>query len=423
MIRDTYEVAEITKDTIIIDGIEYPVVKGKHCMWVPDTNMKLIWAYNGKIESYRSWDRGRNREALLKQTFNDDCMGWSATTMYSIANEYKIFSELAKMNFSPPIEGVFYVKNIISDFIYDSTHCDCMGLYGYYISDANKLDKGSFSINTFMKKFVDKKLIHCSTGAIGDLEKENNIINGYLIDIRRTIWDMMVWEKTSDLIDIAISFMYMENENKLKESIKKLTQFPYGQRKQNYQSYYLIGDKYQEGSRDTLYRFEKMGIDKELKGKSILDLGCCLGSMCSEGYRRGARHISGLDYEYDYVKCARDLARYNSMQINFLQKDLTKIDDTVSFVDSYYKEEPIDIIFALSLYKHIGSCLWGILKRIRWKICYIESNNSPNGIDDGQGKKMDDELKRQTNWGVKYIGLTEDRSPRCVWKVTNNDYI
>jgi len=53
--------------------------------------------------------------------------------------------------------------------------------YGYYESENLPKD--------FEKEIMPH--LELSKGAIGDMKKSDNIINGYIIDIRRTMWDMM----------------------------------------------------------------------------------------------------------------------------------------------------------------------------------------------------------------------------------------
>jgi hypothetical protein len=415
MLKKIYEVAEVRNNFIILDGEVHNAKIGKHCVWVPAQEMKLIWTLNGKIESW-AWDRGRNKEEIIAGKFNEVINGFDPETLDSIANEYEIFNQLASVKMSPPVDGMFYVKNVISSFL-GKKYCDCMGMWGYYIKDANKIELGNFDFETFKKEFIDTGKITASHGALGDIEKKDNIINGYLVDVRRTIWDMIKWNGQTPSLEKVV---YQEDKSKLIENIQKNTQFPHKERKQNYQSFYLDG-QYNTGSRDTLGRYGKMNIDRDLDGKTVLDLGCCLGAMCIEAYRRKARNITGIDYEIDYVNTARSLARYNGMHINYMQMDLMKSEDIINYVNEHYSEK-IDIVFALSLYKHIGQKLWEILDRTKWKICYVESNNSPLGITGGQGQQMDREMRQYNDWVVGYLGITDDRSPRCIWRITKRIY-
>ena len=422
MLRQTFEYAELKNKTIEIDGQSYAVIKGKHSMYVPEKSMKIVWSYNGKIESYSDWDKGRNAEAIRNHAFNQESRGFDEASLSSIVNEYRIFEALAAANMSPPVNGFFYIKNMISDSIYKARHCDPKGCYGFFMEDANKMPAhGKFTPEAFKRDFIDTDLIEASENALGDLRNKKSVCRGYLVTIRRSLWDMMRWTKSEGLTLSPRELEFCESKEKIVEKIKMMSQFPHKERKQNYQSYYLDG-KYQEGTRQTLYRFDQLGIGKDLSGKTALDLGCNLGAVCCEAYLRGARQIAGVDYEKDYIDCARDLARANGFQINYLQMDLMKIRVCAEYLNAYYAN-PIDIVFALSLYKHIKEAMWRLLEAISWKVCYIESHNAPEGLETGHVKEMTEYLDRQKDWRTEYLGQTDDRSPRCVWKVTHLKYM
>ena len=88
------------------------------------------------------------------------------------------------------------------------------------------------------------------------------MVNGYLIDCRRSVWDMMVW-KDLDENKAEEFIMVEENVEELKDMIARLSQFPPKQRKKQYQSYFLDGE-YVAGSRDTLSRMDIMGIPEKM---------------------------------------------------------------------------------------------------------------------------------------------------------------
>jgi len=418
---DLYNLAEIKNNHIILDGQQYRLVKGKHEMWVPDKEMKIVWSFNGKIESYVDWDKGRNRKAIEAQTFNE-LEGWDRGTLKSILDEYYIFSELNRWNMSPGIKGLFYIKNVISDYPLGLENCDSMGMYGFYIQDAKKLEKGEFTLERFKGQMIDTGLVTASKTAMGDLEKDNpsaytniNLINGYLIDVRRTRWDMMKWNGGYAHIQLE-DLIWEEDQEELKRDILNLSQFPYKKRKSNYQSYFLV-NHYEKGSRDTIYRLNKMGIPESLEGKNVVDLGSQLGSVALECYRRGARKVTGLEHEKDYVDCARRLARINKFQINFLQWDLKKVEETWGYLNKYYPKG-IDVLFMLSMYKHILPEEFSrLLHGINWKTCYVESNNAPNGLETGHVADMIKIFNSLNNCKVDFLGWTSDRSPRAIWKL------
>jgi len=410
-----YNYGILDEHTIFLDGISYKCTIGKHCVWIPDLEIKISWAFNGKIESYRDWEKGRNAKEIMNQSFGNGF--WDEESLISIQNEYNIFGLLSKYKMSPPVDGYIYIKNIQSSFC-RYRHNDPIGIIGYKIRDANKLPKGRWSFDEFLEKFIDTGIISASLGAAGDLKKDNNVVNGFLIDVRRTIWDMM---KLNGYIAYTtnIDSIINEEDDKVKSKVLQYGQFPFKERKKAYQTYWFK-DHYEDGTRQTLYRFDKMKIDKDLAGKTVLDLGCQIGSMCTEAYMRGARWITGIDNQNEYVDCARDLARVNGHQINYQCIDLMNIDKTLHYISAYYDNDVIDIVFMLSLYKHIGAQCWNILQHANFKTAYIESNNCPDKWDSKQAKEIEIALhERFKKSKIERICITEDRSPRCVWRITN----
>jgi hypothetical protein len=205
---------------------------------------------------------------------------------------------------------------------------------------------------------------------------------------------------------------------RLKKKIVELTQFPHKERKENYQSYYIDGEEI-GGARNTVERMGLMNIPENMEDMTILDIGCNLGSICCESWKRGARMIMGLDYEEDYIDCARDLARHNGYNINYMVKDMTKVDDISIYIKSFYEstQRPINIIFALSLYKHIKGKLFEVLDRLSWHACIIESNNAPKGLETPHVKEIIKFIEDR-DWKWEHIGTDITRSPREIFKVT-----
>lgn len=202
-------------------------------------------------------------------------------------------------------------------------------------------------------------------------------------------------------------------KEELKEKVRQLGQFPANRRRRNYQSYWLDGE-YVKGSRDTLKRFDAMGIPKDLSGKTIVDLGCQIGAICTECYLRGARVITGIDMNMDYIQIAHNIAMYNNHKIYYSVKDLANLLWGTNIFT--YK---FDILFLLSMYKHIkDSNFRSLLIFLKWKEAYIESNNCSNGYESKQA--LDIEMAIRNNC-KKYIrlGILEDRGRRCLWKLEN----
>ena len=400
--------AEIINNTTIkINDVKYGLITGKHSFYVPDFGLKITNSHNGKIEPSNDWKLGKNEKEITSGEFNAG-NDFDFESKKSLISEYLIMKELSEKNIAPEIGDTVFVENFISVFPYGYKRCDSIGRYGYMMKDANKAIPVERDISAITKAIrSNKKITIPSQRTIGDVAKGDNIVNGYLVDIRRTIWDMMslkyseAWFKTK----WKKLFEYKQDKKELVSNIKKLTQFPHNQRKENYQTYFLDGE-YQEGSRDTLCRFDKMFIDKDLTGRSVVDLGCNLGAVATECWRRGARIVNAYDYEKDYIDCARDLTRYNKFGINFMNQDLTK--SGLNF------DRQIDIVFALSLFKHMREGLFKLLESFTWGRCYFESNGCQ---EDGKHEKEIEAMFKKYAYNFDKIGYTEDRSKRAIWIV------
>ncbi len=411
-----YKLAELRDGVIYLDGIKHSVIEGKHCIYIPSANLKIIWTYNGKIEALQDWDKGRNATEISLGQFNTDCNGYDEETLLSIANEYTIMYILADNAMAPTIGDFVYIEQFVATAPWGALHCDCKGKYGYQMANAHKATvPGKYNLEAFMD-LMDGR-VDISEGAIGDLQKADNVINGYLIDVRRTIWDMMQYRNRRILFSEVRTLLSVPmDKDALKAKIMQLAQFPFKQRKSNYQSYLMNGE-YIGGSRNTQYRIDKMGFDKvEMAGRTVLDLGCNLGAMCFDMYHRGARKVTGIDVEADYTNCSRELARYNGMPINFLTMDLNDTDAVAKWTKMYYPTG-VDVLFVLSLYKHMKEQFWTLLNSINFRTCYVESHNAPKGLETEHVKEMI-KIFKSLPVQVEYLGMTEDRSPRCVWKLT-----
>jgi|WetSurMetagenome_2_1015567.scaffolds.fasta_scaffold27867_4 2-polyprenyl-3-methyl-5-hydroxy-6-metoxy-1,4-benzoquinol methylase len=404
-----YNNALIKDKTIILDGQEYEFVMGKHCIWIPTIETKLVLSFHGGIDP-NGFHKNEKR-IQIDFNFNRENYGWNNDSLESIGVEKSILQMLWVDNMAPKPGETVFIKNVISKFFTSEYHCDSQGWYGFQLEDANKLKPGQYSFDKFNSLYLKSGLINASAGAIGDLEKkEGNLINGYLIDVRRSLFDMMSVNETVPYNH------YFDDQEQLKAKIRKYGQFPFMERSQNYQSYYLSGE-WILGTRDIAHRYSIMGLPEDFKGQSVIDLGCQIGSMAFEAYRKGATKITGLEYQPEFIDCARDLARANGFYVNFMEMDLTKTNEVAKYLNNYYSEG-VDIVFALSIVKHIGCELnFQLLNKINWKMCYIESHNIGK---DGSGGYSQEILKylNSLRWKHEQIGITNDRSPRIIWRVT-----
>jgi 2-polyprenyl-3-methyl-5-hydroxy-6-metoxy-1,4-benzoquinol methylase len=417
MFDTTYEVVEFIKDSedVIVDSNRYLAKRGKHSIWIPKLGMKFPFHWNGHFIEYKDVEKGQHWDKIKNYEFGG--LDSIEDSIFNIVEEKHIFSKLYDKGFSPSVGNVFFIKNLITDFFYNSKHCDSMGAYGFYMENAENYNSRKFDKDSFSKEFIDSGILECSDTALNDLclNGRNNYINGYVVDIRRSIQDAIHLKANGKEINNEVDEILnvsRQTSKKLKEKIFELTQFPYKSRKEQYQSYY-IGNEFVGGSRNIPYRFDKFGIDNDLTGKTILDLGCNLGGVSQECYRRGARKIVGIDFNKDYIECARDLARFNGQQINFLKMDLIKPGVVESFIAEYFNNE-VDIVFCLAIDKHIGlNRAFQILDSFKPKIVYWEGSaaKSENTFHVIETNK---ELNKRFN--VTKLGFTEDRNKRFIWR-------
>src|SRR6476660_6886053 len=69
----------------------------------------------------------------------------------------------------------------------------------------------------------------------------------------------------------------------------------------------------------------KHAIPQDLKGKSVLDIGCNGGFYSIEMKKRGADRVVGIDSDEDYLKQARFAAGVNDIDIEFRQMNVYEI--------------------------------------------------------------------------------------------------
>ena len=152
------------------------------------------------------------------------------------------------------------------------------------------------------------------------------------------------------------------------------------------------------------------------KTHGVVDLGCQLGSVAQEGYKRGARKVTGIDYEKDYIECARDLARYNRHEINFHNMDLKDTDKVIDYLNNYYKE-PIGMLLILALDKHVGfDNLLKILDNVKFKSLFWEGNAAQD-VTTPHVIETDVALNKRFGGNAKRLGFTTDRNMRFIWRV------
>ena len=162
----------------------------------------------------------------------------------------------------------------------------------------------------------------------------------------------------------------------------------------NYSTYHFPKFKILTGQRNTQTRFVAHRIGN-LKGKSILDLGCCTGAMSLEAIRLGAKSAVGYDYNKDKVEVANDIAKYLKLKnVTFHQMDFSK----------EYPVTKRDIVFCLSLDAHLEDpiALYHKTFELTKETCYFESNRAISQVDMIA-------LMKTIGWSkVEFVGVSLD---------------
>jgi SAM-dependent methyltransferase len=96
--------------------------------------------------------------------------------------------------------------------------------------------------------------------------------------------------------------------------------------------------------KNTLDRLKMFGIDKDLSGKTVLDLGSHVGAISFELARRGAK-VLGVEHNIDRVKLCKKIACHFKLNAEFIVADmenleLPKFDIVLAMiVDHYVKDK------------------------------------------------------------------------------------
>lgn len=383
-----YETLDLTSPNTVV---------GRHAVWLPKQQIKVPFQFGGKIQKYQHPHEATYPLGLLGE-------------------EVAMLRALAAEHMAPPIGQWVYFKTIISEHP-GGWWADPCGAYGYEMVDAHALPPGQFS----MERMQSSGLISGSPGAWQDLKKDGNVINGYLIDAHRSGWDRLRWEGAPAMVPT-----YMEDMLLLKCSLLKDGQFPFRERTEPYQEYFL-NDRWWPGEREVVKRASLLGFQVS-PGETVLDVGTCLGSFLHRAWQRayGQGRFIGLDTQPEYIALARSLARANGYNLCFrewnIAQDLPDLKETRKWLsdlglwgaDSHRitKVGPTHLLL-LSMLKHLPNgeqSLWAIVDALRPRITYLETN----AVKEGYPPPLGEEVGRR---GGKLMGWSTDRNHRACFQV------
>ena len=205
----------------LLDTTAPGVTVGRHAIWVP--GLKVPFQWGGRITKHGHVEASYPVEETLP-------------------HEVRILRALAALGMAPPIGEFVFIETMVSRHP-GGWHADPCGAWAYEMADAATLPPGRFSIEA-MRALP----IAGSDGAWGDVGKPGNVVNGYLVDVRRSAWDMLRWTG----FDLPV-MPARPLDAALVDDAHRLCQFPPGERAHAYQDFY-VGCEWRRGERRVVDR-------------------------------------------------------------------------------------------------------------------------------------------------------------------------
>ncbi|HEX4460416.1 MAG TPA: hypothetical protein VIA18_20705 [Polyangia bacterium] len=367
-----------------LDATAVGVVAGRHSIWAPElgiNGVKVPFQWGGRITKYKHDEPSHD-------------------VVDTLPHELAILRALAAERMAPPIGDLVRVDTLISEHR-GAWHADPCGAWGYEMADATTLPPGRFSLER-MRELP----IAGSAGALGDVGKPGNVINGYLVDVRRSAWDMLRWTGSppAPLPRAAVW------RDELLARVHRDCQFPAGERAIAYQDFWLLG-VLERGQRRIVERARAMGFVPNI-GESVLDIGTQSGGFLQYAALLSAGRVAGVELEPRYVDCARALARSCRQNICIRQMDVNAERAVfLAWVRAYFPAG-VDHLLLCSMEKHLGEReLFDLVDAIGARHVYIETNAV--GVDNGPMKLLPQVKAR----GGRHVGDSRDRNLRRLYQI------
>lgn len=366
----------------LFDATAPGVSVGRHAVWASALGVKVPFQWGGRITKYQHDELDYDVAATLP-------------------HELAILRALAAEQMAPPVGDLVFVETLVSKHR-GAWHADPCGAWGYEMADATTLPPGRFNLARMRATLP----IAGSEGAWNDIAKPGNVVNGYLVDARRSAWDMLQWTG-GGLPELPAR---AEDLDALRARVHRDCQFPAGQRAEAYQDFWLAGEL-ARGQRRVIERAEALGFVPR-RGDTVLDIGSQSGSFLQYAHAYGCLRLAGVELEPCYIDCARALARSCGQNICFRWMNVVRErDEFFSWVSAYYPRG-VDHLLLLSMEKHIGErFLFDLVDVIGARQTYIETNAV--GVDAGPMKLQPEVLAR----GGHHVGDSRDRNLRRLYRI------
>lgn len=184
----------------------------------------------------------------------------------------------------------------------------------------------------------------------------------------------------------------------------KYGSFPKGERDQPYQEYYC-GGRWIRAEREIVNRAALMGYCPEA-GQRVVEIGCQTGGFMQLAWLNGARDVTGVDYDSDYIMLANKLNAVNGFGVKYLVGDA----HDEKLLTELRKGARIDHLLLMSMGKHIGEeQLFHIIDTLNPRVTYLETN--------AIGKNLTPYIANVKKRGGSVKCKTEDRNTRVVYVI------
>lgn len=365
------------------------LVVGKHGVWWPGEGIKVPFQWGGRIQKYRYPHEASYELDLIRE-------------------EWGLLDFLSMFKMAPPVGEWVYFKVVISEHP-GAYWADPCGAYGYRMADANGLPAGVLTSDAPVSEQVLRAAagrLQGSPGAVNDLNKPGNVVNGYLVDARRSGWDRLRW--AGPLPDLV---RYGESKGDLRDALQEDGQFPFRERKEAYQDYYLYG-AWHRGERQVVERAALLDFPPAWRGPedTVLDLGCHVGGFLHHAWLAGLTRLVGVDANPSYVDLAQRLARANGWNICYRAMSV----EDPALIDWLRQLWPggVTYLLLLSMLKHLPSeaALWALVDNVAPEHLYLETN----AVKEGHEAPLGVEVRRRRG---TLVGWSTDRNHRACYRV------
>lgn len=380
-------------DTLDLTDPLSGAVIGKHAVWLPPHDrrslygIKIPFQFGGRVQKYRhpneaSYDLG------------------------TLGTEYTLLMWLALQSCAAPLGDWVYYKTVISEHL-GTWWADPLGAYGWEMADATRMRVPGKAADPVLRAMRSAGDVIGSAGAWGDLmhPDRGNILNNYIIDVRRSGFDCLKLGASTVKHDVPI---YEEDTAALLSDLRRDGQFPFRERELPYQEV-LVNGAWQAGEREVRNRASVLAFVPET-GSSVLDLGTCTGGFLQHAHGLGASRLVGVDSQPEFIDLARRLARAARMNVCYRHVDLTALTmDVLVWLGAVFPWG-VDHLLVLSMGKHVTEeRLWALIDIVKAGHTYLETN----AVKDPPYPLASDVVARD---GVM-TGFTSDRNRRACYMI------